>query len=348
MGVVNYPRVWLSLNGQNIPCIKGTASRKSKRASDTFTAEFSATRAAMLGFDLNFWADYQPQGDAVLMMSMAVDGSDLRAMVTGEIDKPEIRWLDGIISVSSRDKSAALTKTKRSQNFTNQKSSDVVNTVAQDNGLTAQTSDTGDFSGQTYSNDTNLLSLNRSDWELMDRVADREGFRWYVDGTTLYFEPEDTPGDTFSVFYQPPTPEMIASGNVITLTTSRNMDAAKPHQVTVKSHHHQDKKVYEHTESLSGAGSETITHEHHHNGHNQAQVEKLAKSKLKNATRHDMSVSVSMPLDLTCDVRMQLALSGTGTIYDQSYDIDSVEFEIDWGSGGKMDIAAKAPKAGRS
>jgi hypothetical protein len=61
-----------------------------------------------------------------------------------------------------------------------------------------------------------------------------------------------------------------------------------------------------------------------------------------------MQVTIEMPGDLTCDVRQTLTLSGTGTIYDQDYEIDGVDFEMSWDSGFLMTIEAKSPKAGRT
>jgi hypothetical protein len=46
------------------------------------------------------------------------------------------------------------------------------------------------------------------------------------------------------------------------------------------------------------------------------------------------------------DVRQKLNLSGTGTIYDQDYDIDGVDFDIEWGEGFLMNIQGTGAKQG--
>ncbi len=340
-----YPRIYLKIGGASIPCISATVTRHAKRSPDTFTAEFPIDMSARYGMGIAFWADYQPQ-DATVVMSSAADGSDQRDMVTGTIDTPTIHWLKNTVSVTSRDKSAGLAEKKRNKKYANQKSSDIVSDIAQDANLTPSVQSTPDDSGQKWDQDTVHLTLDRSDYETLDDLANREGFRWYVDGNTLYFEPDDQSNGNFQVHYTPPTHEQMASGNLIELTTSRNMTAARPHQFTVKSWHHKDKKVYTDTESTGGAGDQ-ITYEHHHNGRNQQEVQNLVKARLKNATRHDMEVHIHMPGDLTCDVRQKLSLTGTGTIYDQGYDIDMVEFEMSWGAGFTMEIDAKNQKEGR-
>lgn len=344
---VSYPQAYLSIGGAMIPCETATVTRHARREPDTFSATFAADVAAAQGLDLNFWADYQPQ-DAQILMGTQPGGGDLRSMVTGTIDVPEISWFDMKISVKSRDKSAKLGEKKLSKTYKNQKSSEIAQDIGQQAGLdTSGVQDSGDYSGQKYDQDTVHLALNRSLYEIMNDLADREGFRWYVDGTTLYFEPDGQSSGTFSVYYSPPTPGQVAEGNCIKLVTARNMTAAQQHRMTVKSFHHHDKKLYSATEQAGGAGSDTIEHEHHHNGRNQDQVEKLAKSRLKNAIRHDLNVSIEMPGDLSVDVRQTLSLSGTGTIYDQSLDIDTVSWHVSWGEGFTMDLEAKSAKAGR-
>lgn len=342
-----YPRVYLSIGGATIPCISGHVTRHSKHAADTFMVEMSIEESAQAGMSLSDWADFQPQ-DATVVMSSAADGSDQRNMVTGTIDTPAINWLDGKVSVSSRDKSAALTETKRSKKYINQKSSDIVSDIASDAGLQTEIQATSDLSGQKWDQDVTDLILDRSDYEVLNDLAEREGYRWYVDGNTLYFEPDSQSNGSFSINYTPPSQGQAASGNVVELTTGRNMTAAKPHNVTVKSWHHKDKKIYQDTESMSGVGDSQVTYTHVHNGRNQEEVQNLAKARLNNATRHDMQVHVRMPGDLTCDVRQTLSLSGTGTIFDQSFDIDTATWEIAWGSGFVMEIDAKKQKAGRS
>lgn len=329
-----------------VPCIHARVSRKARHACDTFHVEISATEAARFGMGLDFWAD-PPPADITVMMSMAAGGGDHREMITGQMDCPEICWEQNTIQVSGRDKSASLTEKKRNQKYLNKKSSDIVRDIAKDHGLEAQASAGSDNTGQKYDKDTAHLVLNRSDFETMSDLAEREGFRWYVDGKTLFFEPDDQSNGSFSVFWKPPSPESFAVANVLNLRTSRNMTAARQQKHTVRSWHHKDKKVYEGTaEGGSGESGEPVEYEHHHNGYNQEQVTRLAKARLKNSARHNMCVSVTMPGDLSADVRQTLNLSGTGTIFDSTYDIDEADFEISWGSAFVMHLTAKSAGSG--
>lgn len=341
---VRYPRCWLSVNGAMIPCIKAEVTRKSKRAADTFDAELSITEAAKYGITLQQWADWQPV-DVSVIMSSAFGEADKQTMITGKVDKPSIHWTQMHVTVHGRDKSASLTEKKRNQKFQNKKASEIVSEIAQDHGLSPVVVDTGDHAGKKYDADLTHLVLNRSDYEVVSDLAEREGYRWYVDGNSLYFEPKETESDVFAVYYKPPTPNDYATGNIIELTTSRNMTAARKHKVKVKSWHHRDKKAYEAEAEADGVG-DTVEYEHHHNLRSQDQVDKLAKSRLHNAKRHDCGVSIRMPGDLNLNVRQKLQLFGTGTIFDQTYDIDEVRFVMGWGEPFTMHISCKAPKGG--
>ena len=342
---VRQARCWLKIDGVRLPCITATVTRKSERKADAFSAELSVDETATAGFGYAEWADYQPTDVEILM---SLDGGDPVSMITGQIDEPHIHWGECTVSVSGRDKSASLTEKRTSTAYKNQKTSDIVPTIAQAHGLDASVADTGDFAGKVYDTDFVHLLANLSDHEALSRLAEREGYRWYVDGTTLYFEPKGTDTDTYDVQWVPPDGKgQVGRATVLDLDTHRNMTAARPHNVTTKSWHHKDAKKYEGKASATGVG-DTVEIEHHHNGRNQPQVDKLSKSRLKEAIRHDCSVTVKAPADLSVTPRQKLSLTGTGTIFDQLYDIDSVEITVAWEAGSDMTVMGKIAKSGRT
>ena len=54
-----------------------------------------------------------------------------------------------------------------------------------------------------------------------------------------------------------------------------------------------------------------------------------------------------MPGSLDIDVTQKLRLSGTSTIYDQAYDIDSIDFDLGWADAFLMDLVCRSAKEGR-
>ncbi|KTS09735.1 hypothetical protein SB2_11815 [Methylobacterium radiotolerans] len=323
--------------------------RSGRRQSDHFDVELSITATERFGFGLAEWTDFDPQ-EAKVIMSSASDGSDEREMITGMVDMPAVNLREMTVSVQGRDKSASLGEKPRQEKFNNQKTKDIVEKIAKDHKLTAQVElpdEGGEYAGKTYDQDTAHLILNRTDWEVLNDLAEREGCRWYVDGSTLYFEPDDQSNGSYDVVWQPPgTAAAYTVANVMDIALKRNMTAGRPHKVRVGSFHHRLRKVFQAEATTPGVG-DVLTYQDEHPGRNQKQVEKLAKARAKSLIRHELGVVIKAPGDLSVDVRQDLNLSGTGTIYDQRYDIDAVDFIIDWGEGFGMTIQATGAKKGR-
>jgi hypothetical protein len=90
---VRHPRCWIEIGGVRIRCISASVQRRAKRESDTFSAQLSITETARYGFGLAEWTDFDPQ-DVSVIMSSALDGSDERVMITGQVDMPGVNLLD--------------------------------------------------------------------------------------------------------------------------------------------------------------------------------------------------------------------------------------------------------------
>ncbi len=346
---VRFPRAFLQIGKSKIPVETAAVTRKATRHADTFSATIAITEAAEFGFDYPQWADWDPDQDVAILMSTLADGSDQTTMVTGKIDMPVLTMEAMSVAISGRDKSASLTEKKRNQKFLNQKSSDIVSTIAKDHGLNPVIVDTGDFSGKVYTTDLSRLALNRSDYETLSQLAVREGFRWYVEGDDLVFEPKEAGGfSTYKATWSPPgTAAPYAVGNVLTLKLGKDSTASRPQTVTAAGWHHGKKKLYKATSSASGKGT-PVEHRMHHNGHEQDQLQKKADSFRDDVIRHELNLSATMPGDPTLDPHMGLSLSGTGTIYDTTYAIDEIEFSLGWDGGLDMTVQAKGSKSGRT
>lgn len=337
-GVRQNVAAFLSAGGGMLPVVHASVTKTSKRKGDCFHCRLpldTAGAAALIN-----------GGSASVIFS---DGSATKSLITGKINHVCVEWVDREISVSGRDKSETLVERRMNRQWKNKKSSDIVQDIAKDAGLTAQVSETTDDSGKKYDIDTVHLMLNRTASETLSLLAEREGCRWYVSGDVLHFEQKDAgnSGGVFVVTYSPPSRGYEAS-NTVTIKTARNLTAGRPTDVTVKSWHHKDKKLYKATESSTGGVGDKLTYEHQFPGMTQAQVEKVAKSHLSDYTRHELSIDVDMPGDLSAAADGQIQLQGTGSIFDTTYDIDSVEFQYSAGEHGHfaMSICGKTPGKG--
>lgn len=331
---------YLMVNGMPFLCLSASVSKSSTRTADTFTAALSLTYTAQMGMDEAAWSELDSAEAEVVFVAGAS-----RSLISGEIDDISIDFIDRIITVKGRDKSAKLSEKRRSKKYNNQKSTDIVSEIAGDNGLSPVIETSDDDAGKIYTQDTVHHQLNKTDYETLTELAEREGARWYVTGDELHFVPKDSAGGVYEVFYDNSVYEI---SNAIKITATRNMKAAKSAKVKVKSFHNKDNKDYEGNAESSGSGSGTLEYSFTYPMMNQQQVDKIAKSKLKDAIRHEMNLSIDMPGDLDIFDAQKLSLSGTGSAFDQTYNIDKVEFKIGEDGGFEMSISTKAPKSGRS
>jgi hypothetical protein len=60
---------------------------------------------------------------------------------------------------------------------------------------------------------------------------------------------------------------------------------------------------------------------------------KLAQQKLADLSRRERTIAVEMPGDVVLGPRMPVVLSGTGTEFDQTYWIDSIDRRLDFNTG---------------
>jgi len=231
---------FLSISGQTMPCTALSVTKTGKRRGDTFHATIPIDAAG--GFSEAFWAS-QTSIEATAIFS--VDGQQ-KAMVTGNVDEISIDWLNRSVQVSGRDKSSMLTERRVNKKYANQTSAQIVQDLAQMSGLQAQVSSSGgDDVSKKYDIDTVHLILNRTPFEAISILAEREGVRWFVDGNTLYFGAQQS-GGAYPIEYKPPQGGYVTS-NTMSIITTRNLVAAKAVQSTAKSWHHKDKKLYQHT-----------------------------------------------------------------------------------------------------
>lgn len=240
---------FLSVGGQSIPCSHLSVTKTGQRRGDTFCATIPIDASAGLSED--FWAS-QTNVEATAIFSA---GGQQQAMVTGNIDEISIDWINRSVTVSGRDKSAMLTESRVNKKYANQTSAQIVQDLAQMSGLQAQVSSSGgDDVSKKYDIDVVHLILNRTPFEAISVLAEREGVRWFVDGNTLYFGGTQS-GGSYPIEYHPPQGGYITA-NTMHLVTRRNLVAAKAVQSTAKSWHHKDKKLYQHTAKVPASGGD--------------------------------------------------------------------------------------------
>lgn len=348
---VRQPRAYLQIDGQNIPVSHATVVKSSTRSSDTFEATIFSDLSAIQSFDMLWWAS-QDAIDGISVLFSVYEGDTPKTMITGNADSISIDWDERTVEISGRDHSSKLSETRVTEKYNNQTISDVVSDIASKAGLNPVISGGSDVVGKQFDTDTTYLALGQTGFELLSDLAERYGYRFFVDGSDLHFEPNESNSGVYQVAYRPPAPGQPLAMNATRLKTSRNLKASKTVNVEVNSWDTKTQTNNQGSATVEGASGDALNYKIDNAPTlSQADADVIAAAKAEEVTRHELNVEVSMPGDLDASVTQKLSLSGTGTLYDQEYDIDHIHFEIGHhghgGGGFQMTISTKAAKKGR-
>ena len=364
------PLAIVTIGGVQVDCEEVTVDQAKKAESGkcSFIAPLTAMEAVGLGLD---WiADAEE--DSVQVTFSTGEGDDT-VMFTGTVDKADVDiTLEGQpVTISCRDKSSDMHSSRTNEKFINQKSEEIVKTIAARHGLTLVTDGGTAMAGSIYTAEQAHLTSNQTEWSLCQQLATKEGKVLFIVGVKLYFKKiDDSSLPTYPIVYTPPSVDGFASVtgpsfDVVKLKLGRNYKAAKDTTVNVKSWDHKKKQLVTSTQTASGAGGPSQTYDYYPHHLTQEAADHLAKGKAKEHTRHEFDLTIEMPGDLTLTPLFQIALSGTNSKFDQNYAIDHISHKITQpkgggrgggqggaghgGSGGyAMSITTKAAKKGRN
>jgi hypothetical protein len=326
---------WLSVNGAMFPVQSGSAEQAATRSSSTFSAEIPLQYPGAL----DTLATLSDNTASVIVMSHGVTAP----LVTGEIDSVDIKFIEGMISVHGRCKSAKLHEKKSSEKWVNKKTGQVVQDLASRAGLSVQADpgllNAGKFVNIDWARVTDGISFA----SVIHKMAELDGARWWTDASgNLQYRYVNSPAGIYTLNYSPGPP---ISADFFTLTVKFNIQAAKQQKVTVKSWHPKQKKVNQGQASAGGSGG-PVEYNYHIPNLTPEQAQQYAKSKAAEHARHAYTLNAHCVGDPSIDVAMALALSGTG-YFDGQYQIDSVHHHFG-NSGHDMEISAKTPGQGKS
>ena len=337
------PQLGLTVNGTTITNALLSADIENNNffAADTFEAEI-ALNAMPAAFNAAFWSNSQAQ----IGISVGV-GSGLTQLILGNADDVDIEIPAGLLRVRGRDLSAPLMDNKTTEKFQNQTSSQIVTQIAQmpQFNLTPNVAATTAPSGVFYEIDHARLTDNISYWTLLNELARFEGFDVYVSGSTLNFQPSVPAGQpSYTINYTPPTPQMIQSGNFIDLKMHKSQTLAKDVVVQVTSWNSKQRTAFT-AASPPGAKASTNGNSTFYPmvraGLTMDQAQQLAQNMRQEIALHERVVEVNMPGELALRPRQHVALTGTGTSFDQTYYIDRINRRVDVDGGFSESIRMK-------
>ena len=251
-------------------------------------------------------------------------------MLVGQIDNIRIDLLDNIATVRGRDLAARLIDTEIAEAFINQTSSQIAETIAARQGLSAQVTETATPVGQYYELDHARYALGvgaraSTEWNLLAWLAEMEMFSLSVVGTTLNFGP-----------LLRSAPRFVALSELISLTF--DVATTMPKQTFVKSWNSRNKTVVTGVAGIAGATSTTLVRPNL----TAAQADALAGAHLATLASHGTILTATMPGDLMLMPNSEIALGGTSSVFDQSYIVDAISRSIDKQRGFVQVVRAHA------
>ena len=320
---VRKPAAWLSILGHRIPLLSGHVSLSRTKSTDQFNAQLPLNYQ---GLDTNFWGSIKK---ATAELFLTSNGGSGTSVLKGDVKTIRVSLRHRRVTVTGHDSASKLVAKETTEKWQNKKADEIVKDLASRAGVSVSSDSLQNMAGKIYQIDFNKLSDHHSFMGLISHLADLEGMATFVSQGKLHFKDMDHSEGSYTLYYTPPTPESVMLGNWIDLDLQRNLELASGGKVKVQSYNRKKGKAVS-SEQSSGAAEMAFTYRHPELGKDQA--DKIAKKRLKENLRHEISGTATIPGDETLTALMKLQLFGTGSDFDQSYFIKTIDHEYAVGS----------------
>ena len=279
------------------------------------------------------WADREIQ----LSILAGVDG-DLTTLITGLVDRVDVDIGRRLVSVDGRDLTARFIEARTQETFENKTSSEIVALLAARRGLTPEVMPTGNLIGRNFNGDRAQTTLDQysgvtTEWDLLARLADAEGFDVWVDAGTLHFAPLSP--DLGQI--------VITPQDCMELRLERLLSLGGDLTVTVKSW---DSRAQQATVQSAGNAVDDASARNYvllRPNMSAADAANLAARTFAQMTQNGRVVTMELPGDATTRPRQSLLLSGTATDFDGVYIVTSVERHMSFEGGFTQTLQARTP-----
>lgn len=276
-------------------------------------------------------SDFAVLGAVPVTIEMSTDGVGYFEVLSGQVENVRIDLAANIATLAGRDQTALLIDAEIAESFVNQTASEVAQTIALRHGLVPEVTPTFQPVGQYYQIDHARTSLHvgsraTTEWNLLCRLAEAEGFGVSVFGGALNFGPVGLAGET------PVTPRSFVKLEVDLVT-------ALPASVVVRSWNCRSKQV---VEQSTGAGNVTNLVRPNMTA---SQAGNYADSYLAMVRQHGKVLLGKMPGDTSLAVGGLLLLAGTNSGLDDGYVVTSLVRRLNGREGFVQMVKAYAVAA---
>lgn len=366
--LVRQVRIGAMVNGQQIagPAVtKFTVNNEGTFSASTWSASI-ALNGMPSGYGSPYWAE-QPSVEVTLLASLSIGGT-LVPVIGGMVDTADVDLDQQCIEISGRDYLASMIDNISTDKFTNQTSSQIINTFAQRRGLVPQITPTSTQVGRYFNEQNDYMAEDASEWRLASFLAQQEGFDLFANGKTLVFQPSAMDPSPLIVNYTYRTASAPISANVTRIKLRQRKNLAGNATVQVRSWQHQTKTpilstwqsqktqspasntgapstpqvTQSRNETQSGITPNGPFYIERRSGLTQAQADQLGQKMLSDVCSHEREVTIEGPGVIGIDARRTVRLVGTKTAFDQDYEIKSIERTFSWDGGCKMTKIGRA------
>lgn len=351
------PRGAVKVNGELIKgWLEFELDNNAYFSADTFRCKFAG---ALLPVERNaIWFAEQQDMFVELFIGFPQDPAsftpgDLQSWIYGQVDHISVDPVTNTIEVDGRDLTRVFIDAKTTQKWPNQTSSQIATMLASSHGLTPVVTATTSVVGKYYEIDHVNMADERSEWDILNYLADLEGFKVWVRGQSLYFQPAPDPTTTtpYEIVWQPVSTNSGPKANFESIKLTRALTVSRGIQVKIRSWNKKYAKGF--TVSYP-AGVKTIKVGQSSIGSGaqiysktlpnltQDQALQYAQKWHGQLVAHEMKIEgLTMPGDNDLDITSIIQFGGTGTAFDQQYFPDNINRHLSFDGGYSMTISAK-------
>lgn len=327
---------WLNVAGSSFPIEHGNVSQSAQRKTSTFSGVIPMSLFEARSTFANLVAGEEA--------TITVQTRNVTAtLITGEVDRVGFDYIRREIHFGGRDKSAKLHEETSSEKWLNKKPSDIVQELIGRAGLSGNVTASTVQAGKQLQQDFVKLSENNTFAKIIHEMARIDGARWWVDPNgQFHYAPYGSGTSTYPININQDMQPI--SADCLELKVSRNLQAGRPHEVTVKGWHPKKRDTVSSVSNVEGKGPKR-SYTYHVPTIDRERAMRHSKSEAADKTRHEITVSATVVGDPSVHAGMTLQLNGTD--FDQSLDIDAVHHDFGM-SGHLTHISAKSAKTGRA
>ncbi len=353
---VRRPRAIVQVGGQAMPFIAWEIDSNSNYQADTFRCGI-AVSALPQNFGMDWWTA-QDQLEVEIFAGFPADAdkfgvSDLTSIYFGRVDDLQWDLPRGLLDLTGRDLTAVLIDTKTAKKYVTQTASQVAETIAAAHGLTAVVTATKAKVGKYYQIDHVRLQDERSEWDLLTWLAREEGFDVFVKGKELHFQPKAQGGSPVDLKWTPvPSQGGSPRFDGTSITVNHNLTLAKDIRVELRSWNAKAKNGFtvvaeakrirnRVTRNAGKPVTPSQVYSYTIPGLERDAAQQRANQLLAELSKHEVHLTVEGPADTSLAITDSLALSGTGTAFDQTFYPDAITRTFSEEDGFRWHIEAK-------